>query len=236
MANTFQNFKIIGNNRVTRRFGGTSTGITADPYITGYHFISFRTLPTFTMRGKTEPEITKPDIGKILAASCLSVTPPGGTLNKTEFTGLGGVKWSVPTNIDYGNTFTVKFLEYSSLPITSIFHSWTNMIRDYRTGMTTMDNYSKANYVGTMLYWTTKPDGKSIEYYACYTGVFPTKDPQDLFSSDLSSVDKLEIDMEFNCDYAWHEDWVYDECKDLAATYYNDRGIPGIAVDENADG
>jgi len=103
--------ELIGDHNIlTRKFGGTTIGV-ADPYVTGYHFIVFDKLPPGL------PEYTKlgvsglserGQIQDVLSASCLSVTPPGGTLNKVEFTGLGGVKWAVPGSVDYGNTVSVK--------------------------------------------------------------------------------------------------------------------------------
>jgi hypothetical protein len=222
-------FNVVKENQFDRRFGGTSAG-TADPYVSGYHFIYFKKLPPklATNIGIVNSGSNAPNIGgvnqvqQLLSASCLSVTPPGGTLNKTDFTGLGGTKWSVPTNIDYGNTITIKFLEYSSLPIKNVFHGWVRMIRDYRTGVSVLEgnNYTKSQYASTLLYWTTKPDGKTVEYAACYTGVFPTKDPQDLFSGDIGTYDKLEIDMEFSLDWAWHENWVYAECQKWANSFH----------------
>ncbi len=162
------------------------------------------------------------DIQRVLAATCLSVTPPGGTLNKVEFTGLGGVKWAVPGNIDYGNTVSVKFLEMNRTPILDIMHGWVKMIRDYRTGVSNLDDgvagkgYSKPTYGGMMYYWTTAPDCKTIEYSACYDGMFPSKDPQDLYTSDVETVGKLDVEIEFNVDYVWHEDWVVNKCQSFA--------------------
>lgn len=209
-------FKNLTSNLLTRKFGGTTVGV-ADPYVTGYHFIWFDRLPsalnTYTRQGPSGLDSIG-DIQKILAASCLSVTPPGGTLAKVEFTGLGGIKWAVPGNIDYGNSVSVKFLEFSKTPILDIMHSWVKMIRDYRTGVTELEDtdegigYSNRTYAATLFYWTTAPDAMTVEYYAAYDGVFPTKDPQDLFSSDVETIGKLDIEIEFNCDYPWHEPWV----------------------------
>jgi len=227
-------FAELGSQRLTRKFGGTSAGV-ADPYVTGYHFIWFDKipvgLPIYVEKGgglNTGPAKTSSGIGdaglisNVLAASCLSVTPPGGTLNKVEFTGLGGVKWAVPGNIDYGNSVSVKFLEFNRTPILDIIHGWVKMIRDYRTGTTDLidgDNgagYSKKTYAALMYYWTTAPDARTVEYYAVYDGVFPTKDPQDLYTSDVETVGRLDVEIEFNVDYAWHEPWVKDKCTVLA--------------------
>lgn len=221
-------FANAANNHFDRNFGGTDKGV-ADGYVTGYQFIYFYQLPqllsTYTRyNGDVQNIGSNGDIQKLLSGSCLAVTPPGGTLNKTEYTGLGGTKWSIPTNIDYGNTLTAKFLEFSGTPILHIFHSWFRMIREYRTGTSPLGGavnggYTKSNYSGTMFYWTTKPDGQTVEYAACYTGMFPTKDPQDLFAGDVTAVDKLEIDMEFSLDYVWREKWVTDWCRSKALEF-----------------
>jgi hypothetical protein len=221
-------FAELGVNILTRKFGGTTVGV-ADPYVTGYHFIWFDKLPPglpgyISSNGISGISATG-EIQSVLAASCLSVTPPGGTLNKIEYTGLGGVKWAVPGNIDYGNTVSVKFLEFNKTPILDIMHNWVKLIRDYRTGVTDLEDgdqgegYTKKTYAGLMYYWTTAPDAKTVEYYAAYDGVFPAKDPQDLFTSDVETVGRLDLEIEFNVDYAWHEPWVLTRCQSLANTF-----------------
>ena len=223
---------VFKNLAVDRHFGGTDPNIAADPYISGYHYIKFVRLPDkitdWVKAGdglNSASDLSSKDkIMQFLQGVCLSVTPPGGTLNKTEFTGIGGIKWSVPTNIDYTNIVTVKFLEFSSLPVLNIISGWVRLIRDLKTGTSALNEsdtaYTKSDYTGSMFYWTTKPDGKTVEYSACYTCMFPTKDPQDLYSGDLTAVDKLEVDIEFNVDWIWHEQWVHDKCKGFADEIY----------------
>ena len=220
-------FAELGQNIATRRFGGTKVGV-ADPYVSGFHYVWFDKIPDklaqYVAQGKSKID-GNAEIQKILAATCLSVTPPGGTLNKVEFTGLGGIKWAVPGNIDYGNTVSVKFFEFNKTPLLDILHYWVKMIRDYRTGISILEDgedgtgYSKSTYACIMYYWTTAPDGRSIEYYACYDGVFPAKDPQDLFTSDVETVGRLDMEIEFNVDYAWHEDWVYKKCQTWTGSF-----------------
>lgn len=219
-------FAELGQNILTRKFGGTTVGV-ADPYVTGYHFIWFDKLPPalpgYISSNGISGISSDGEIKNVLAASCLSVTPPGGTLNKVEFTGLGGVKWAVPGNIDYGNTVSIKFLEFNKTPILDIMHNWVKLIRDYRTGITDLEDgsegegYTKKTYAGLMYYWTTAPDAKTIEYYACYDGVFPGKDPQDLFTSDVETVGRLDLEIEFNVDYPWHEPWVLQKCQSFTS-------------------
>ena len=223
IKNSFVN---VPNNRFSRNFGGTVTGV-ADPYLTGYHFVYFANIPSaIPTYLPSDNNLSVSEIQNLLAGACLSVTPPGGTLNKVEFTGLGGVKWSVPGNVDYGNSVSVKFLEFNGVPILNIMHGWVKMIRDYRSGVSNLTEdeglaaYSKRTYSAIMYYWTTAPDGKTVEYYAAYDGVFPTKDPQDLFTSDVETVGRLDAEIEFNVDYLWHEDWVKSKCTELAEQVY----------------
>jgi len=220
-------FASLSENILTRKFGGTITGV-AEPYSTGFFFVWFDRLPAALPYYASQGSSGLSNIGEmqnILAASCTGVTPPGGMLNKIEFTGLGGVKWAVPGNIDYGNAVTVKFIEFSHTPILDILHGWVKMIRDYRVGITDLESgsegegYNKGKYAGMMYYWTTAPDAKTVEYYACYDGIFPAKDPQDLFTGDVETVARLDIEVEFNVDYAWHEPWVKERCESLVSSF-----------------
>ena len=234
-------FSPVLSNDFTRKWGGSQPSA-VDPYLNGYFFTHWAYIPSQLAMNHQHTSgkqgaLTNGEIQKLLSAACLSVTIPGATLNKAEFTGLGGVKWAVPTNLDWDNTLTCKFLEFSTLPIYGVIHSWVRMIRDYRSGITTMggspgspnsfgeggDNthYTKSDYSASMYYWTTKPDGVTVEYYGLATGMFPMKDPADQFSGDLSAVDKLEMDIDFNTDYLWHEPWVLDRCQNLATAHHS---------------
>lgn len=222
-------FSTIIRTMRDRNWGGTDDTQVAEPYLSGYHFSKWilsdnNQITKFLGVGQpyVVHNITRDDATNVLEACCLSVTPPQGTINKTEITGLGGTKWSVPTNIDYGTSLSCKFLEMSGLPVFKVIHSWCRLIRENKSGLTRIDSpvqYEKSHYAATVFYWTTKPDGKTVEFAACYTGVFPTKDPQDLFAGDLSSVDKLEMDIEFNVDFIYHDDWVFNKCQQYANTY-----------------
>lgn len=218
-----------GANTFSRKFGANSEGLVVDPYITGYMFIKFAKIPDIVpqlMSSLYSSQMSETQIKNLLAASCTNFTIPGSTMNKTEIIGLGGIRHSYPTNGTYDNTVTMRFFEHSNLPIQKVFHSWFRAIRDYRTGASLMSGggkttYTKANYAGACYYWTTRPNGIDVEYYACVTGLFPMKDPADMFGHDIGANDKLDIDMEFSCDYVWHEDWVYRKCQSFADDYHS---------------
>jgi len=215
-------FSALNSNQFSRKWAGTSNAV--DPYISGYFFTKWDKIPadltTIINEANTTHGVSGTgEIQNLLAGSCLAVTLPGGTVNKAEYMGLGGVKFAVPTNVEFDNTVTVKFLEFSTLPIFNLIHGWVRMIRDYSSGVSEalQGKYTKSAYSCNMYYWTTKPGGVDIEYAACVSGMFPLKDPTDLLGADLSTYDKLEIDIDFNADYIWHESWVYDKIVSLAA-------------------
>lgn len=209
-----------GRNKFTRKFGGVDNSV--DPYLTGYHFISFSKLPSALLnyinsyRG-TAVLTKETDIKNILESSVLSVTTPGKSVNKVDLVGLGGVTWGAVGNVTQDTTLSMRFLEYSGLPIHSIFHGWVRMLRDSRYGISTLANYGKVNYASNVYYWTTQPDGETVEYAACYTGVFPLKDPGEVHSSDVNSNAQVEIDIDMSFDYLWEEPWCYSYCQNEAS-------------------
>jgi hypothetical protein len=216
---------VLNNLANDRHFGGSTAIITADPYISGYHYIRFKDIPISLSKYTKIADgaianLRTQDIEKMLSNSCISVSTPGGTINKTEFTGISGAKWKVPTTSDYGDSISIKFLEFSHLPIMSIISGWCRLIRDLKYGVATITppdpKYTKVMYACSAFYWTTKPDGNTVEYSACYVGIYPTKDPQDSFSGDVATIDKLEIEVEFNVDWIWRETWVHNICQNYA--------------------
>jgi hypothetical protein len=242
MKNTFA-IMADGSNNFTRRWG--TRGSAVDPYITGYHFINWAYLPPKLAEsvghiGKWASGIGNGDIKNILQSSCLSVTIPGAVLNKTEFNGLGNVRWAAPTNVDVDNNTTMRFLEASGMPIHSIAHGWVRMMRDYRTGVSVLtgSDYTKPNYAGTVYYWTTEPNGLEVEYHCCMTGLFPLRDPSDQFGHDITAYDKLEIDLDFNVDYMWHEEWTRSFCESKASEYHSGgtSAIDGYGSEDSSPG
>jgi hypothetical protein len=223
-------FSLITNphNRFSRRWG-TKVNV-VEPYITGYHFVKWTYLPDMLVKNVDHVKQPTDGLGKIDAiqdvfnSTTIAVTIPGATMNRAQFNGLGNIKWSAPTNAEWDDTVTIKFIEMSGLPIFHCIHGWFRMIRDYRAGVSTIDgnpgDYNKKNYAGTMYYWTTEPNGLHVDYHCCITGMYPLKDPTDSFGHDLSANDKLELDIDFSMDYLWHENWTFDNCKWFAETYH----------------
>ena len=241
-------FNDMLKNTRDRNWGGTASNVACEPYLSGYSYVVWK-LPqilgnfieknkllyntndqTFT-QGKFSETALVEYANNTLEAACTSVTPPGGTINRAEYQGLGGVKWSVPSSMDYGDSITLRYIEFSGLPILRIHRAWFNMIRDNKIALTALSGstkggnsvsgateYNKSNYSATLLYYTTKPDGVSVEFAAAYSGLFPTKDPHDIFTGDITAIDKVEIDMDYNVDMIWQEDWVWKMAQTEAKT------------------
>jgi len=212
-------------NRFSRNFGGTKQGV-ADPYISGYFWAYWTDLP---------PALTKyipynlQTIATVLTASCEAVTTlPEYTLNKASITALAGLKYNVPSNVDIGDSITTRHREFSGTPIFHIIRGWCTMIRDYRTGVAKIegDEYTKSNYACTIFYWTTKPDGKTIEFCMCCTGCFPTRPNEGNFAHDVGTNDTIAPEIEWNCDIAYcNEDWVLNKCNTLSQIIFKDTSI-----------
>ena len=170
--------------------------------------------------------MTLQQMQQVLSALCQRVTPPTVTLNKTTQTGIGGKKWSTPSNIDVGDTVTVSFFEVSGMPITKIISAWVDMIRDMRTGTSLIeqDDYTKKKYSATGIYFLTKPDGKTMEMAYYFTGMFPQKKPTDSLSLDVATNDKVDMDIDFNADNVWEhrndgkQTFIQQKCETLIQT------------------
>jgi len=211
-----------------RNWGGTSASVSCEPYLSGFHFTKWylpKKLSVYLSKNLATPTNGESDSASdsktaedMLSAACISFTPPGQNVNFIEYMGTCGIKWNRPTQVEYGNSVQVKFLEMTGIPIFRIHSAWVNMIRENKSGYKTgtepgVWDYHQTHYAANLLYWTTKPDGITVEFAAAYSGVMPSRDAQEAFSSDVANVDKVEFDMEYRIDRIWNEKWVYDLAK-----------------------
>lgn len=224
-------FNSVLKQHRSRNFGGTSEIYACEPYLTGFCFIKWylpKTLENFlsqynpsTTNGQTDFSGgggTLDSCEQILSAACTGVTPPGQSIDFVEYRGSCGVVWNNPMRVNYGHSLNIKYIEMSGLPVYRIHKCWLNMIRDAHQGVKgqpyeTDVNFQRSNYAGSVLYWTTKPDGCTVEYCCAYSGVVPERDNQEAFGTDISGIDKLELDMSYRIDYLWTDQWVWEEVK-----------------------
>ncbi|MCK9597025.1 hypothetical protein M0R19_07610 [Candidatus Pacearchaeota archaeon] len=224
-----QSFANLYANPFTKTFGGTNKG-TADPFISGYFGCYFQDIP---------PKLSDNLLGfgdggvnKILSAVALSVTVPAVAINKTTFTGIGGKKWSVISNIDVGDSLTVRFTEFSGVPIGKILYAWGRIGRSIRhhTSALACGEYTKSQYAASLYYWTMRPSMNpcisDIEIAFCFTGCFPNKVPLDSYGGDVATNDKVEIDVDFNVDEVFcslekDNEWVAIKVQTIMNTILN---------------
>lgn len=244
-----------------RNFGGSYANIVAEPYVSGYAYTKWTVPSTITNNGSlggtfgfdgSTSNVSNDNansnalanITNILSATCISVTPPDGRIETVEFNAIGGAKYYAPGSIEPGTELSCRFTEFSGLPVHGILHRWVEMIRHNRAGTTKLEgsDYAKNNYSGTVLYWTTKPDGKTVEYAAAYSGVFPKSSMLESFSGDITSVEKVELEVSFQIDFIYTEDWVYeaaqakaDEAAYMAGTWTGERNREGGGGDYQDD-
>lgn len=189
-------------------FGGNSSYI--DPYTTGYHFMYF-----------FPPTPLQSQVGKFLQTICLSVTIPGITVNPIEYNGTNNMKWYVPGTVEYeNNRFSCKFNEFAGLPVLQIIGSWANIFRNMIYGIADPDTggASQGDYKGRAIYATTLPDGKTIQFAAAFTGVFPLKVPTDSFGSDKATQEKVEMEIEFSFDMMYTGEQVMSTASSLVSS------------------
>jgi hypothetical protein len=212
----------VDRNTFLRHFGKGGAGL-VDPYVSGFLYM-YITIPTYVLesiRAEFAALGNSINTQAFLQNCCLALTPPGATLNRTTMNGVGGFKWSVPTNVDIGDTISIKFFESSGIPIYHIHNAWVNCIRSLVLGTTEKLGATQADYKATILYATTKPDGRTLEFFAKFVGVYPTKVPTDSFAGDITASDKLEIDQEYSIDFMFNTPDIRDEIAALVASTYS---------------
>ncbi len=244
MANNSANKATINNNIATggsnanlysRSLGGTKEPGVADPYVTGYSFIWFNTLPSSLTNFVSNMSISA--MQNYLAALNYSVNLPTVGLALDSIKGMGGTHFNVATALEIQNTFSTTFIELQSAPIYKIINGWVQMIRDIRTGLSnlasnTNASYSKKNYSGTLYYWVTNPDGTGIVEAWYMSGVFPTTVPMDTFNSNIgenSANTKPSITFAFDNLYpqssltSTGNSFILSKCESLTSTILSYR-------------
>lgn len=223
-------FKNLIDQVRNRNFGGTKNTYSCEPYISGYGFIKwylpvesnllpyFNALKVEDSLHQTGTPLNRLEAEKYLSSACVGVTVPNQSLTGVAYDGSAGIKLENMTKVNNGNTLNIKYTEMSGLPIFKIHKAWIEYMRDAKTGFDVpMQNggkkENKNDYCGNVLYWTTKPDGITVEFAALYSGVYPTVDPHDSFSFDIGSIDKVELDFSYHVDYIFTDPWVMTAAK-----------------------
>lgn len=175
----------------------------------------------FDFRGKTGEEILKAaetcsglsgsdrmwsDVdgaGNMLSGLVEAVSGvPGGTLNFVDVVAMGGTKWGIPSNFDFGDQITLRFRELSGMPVKNMITSWVNLIRHSNSGVSMLPNgeYTKSNWTADLTYFILRPNGLSVEAGIVFEGIYPMSDLSSQIATDITAVDGLTYDVNFHVD------------------------------------
>lgn len=81
-----------------------------------------------------------------------------------------------------------------------------DVISAYATGNSLNDAQTAIiEYMSSVYTFSVMPDGKTLQHWSKYTGVFPTKNPYDVFSSDDGDIKVIER-VGFDFQFAYKED------------------------------
>jgi len=188
-----------------------------DPLVTGYSFVQFHVpAKIFDASEHSDESIGKTDVASAetwLSANCYSVTLPDVSIGTVEVEGFQGQWINVPGKLEIGSkTTSATYWETYNLDITQIIRQWVYSIRDPRVGTaaprlheeatsaTATPLYRSKNYKGYIYWFMTDPSYSRILIAAEFLGTWPTKVPYSAINTDIKTVDKVELSVDFAFD------------------------------------
>jgi hypothetical protein len=177
--------------------------IVRDPYVTGYSFVKWLTLPSWVTDTYREfAPMTEKNLRAFSGINDIEMN----TWAIQE--GFSGSENSFAGGAQKFQGFSMTHREYSGSPIRNAYTWWVTGIRDPATNIATYPKiagvpYSAANHTGELIYIVTRPDadnvgsGEIIEFSCLYTMVMPTKIPLSHLNFTAGSSDGVEIEMNF---------------------------------------
>lgn len=144
----------------------------------------------------------------ILTGSAMSFSPQDTTL-RTKDVGetYSGYKVIMPsTNSDsISGQLSIEFEESQHLYITKLHKVWLDYMELVRRGFIEPKSkyvknrgYRILDYVSSIYYFKTLPDGETITYWAKYTGVFPTTVPYSSLGFQHGSRDATKLSVNYS--------------------------------------
>ena len=108
--------------------------------------------------------------------------------------------------------FEILFKEDANLSMIKIHKLWIDYIENVFMGRCISPCATKSDmasvqsavidYMVSVYVFSLRPDGKTIQYWAKYTGVFPTKNPYEVFASEHGQFDNISrISMDYQFSY-----------------------------------
>lgn len=106
--------------------------------------------------------------------------------------------------------FEIQFLEDQNITMLKTIKLWMDSIQaeffgDVISGVATYPDLGNAyqsviDYMSSIYHFATRADGRTLIYWSKYTGVFPTKNPWDVFQgsdSDQKIISEIGVDFQF---------------------------------------
>jgi LysM repeat protein len=122
-------------------------------------------------------------------------------------------------------SFNVSYIEDSDLSVTKTHKAWLTYMEHVRRGkmFASFDAIQSGylDYMSSMYYFTLKPDGMTISYFAKYTGVVPTGIPYSSFSHKIGDHGLVELSIPYIFNYK------EDLNPDIIADFNNSVGKGG---------
>ena len=131
-----------------------------------------------------------------------------GDVNMEQFTAFDTKQgYSLPmptfsTQSTAANTFNISVTEDSNMSFTKIMSIWVNYISNITDGTfdanPEMITEGALDYVSSLYYFMLGPDGKTIKYWAKYTGCWPMNIPYSPLRYAKKTNDLVELDLQFS--------------------------------------
>jgi len=131
-----------------------------------------------------------------------------------------GYKITQPVNIIdsiNGGTFSISYDETEDAMITLIHKCWVDYIDKIRNGNLRPDpdivEFKEIDYMSSLYFFTTEPDGRTLKYWAKYTGVMPISVPYSAFGGEKGAQSVIRNQVQYA--YSYKEDLEPDVLKDF---------------------
>lgn len=127
------------------------------------------------------------------------------TMESTEgFDTKQGFKLPLPTYTTMSqalNSLTLSVTEDANLSFTKMMSIWVNYISNITDGTfdanPEMVSEGSIDYMSSIYYFVLAPDGKTLKYWAKYTGCWPTTIPYGALKYSKKANDAVELDLNF---------------------------------------
>lgn len=147
-----------------------------------------------------------------------------------------GYKTLMPTSFVEsmsGDQFSISYRESPDLEIMKLHKCWLDYIFNLRRGKFVPDattlSRGELDFMSAAYFFATKPDGRTITYFAKYTGVAPTSIPYSTLSfkkGDHSS----DLEFPYSYSYMYKEDLNPDIILDFKSLFTNSSKSDGIDI------